>query len=116
MFLDLPTGLLSSLCYVETTHKVTAIAYNDGKTHSYGICQIKIETAKGLGFKGTEIDLMKPENNIYYAGLYLKYQTIRYKGDMPRAITAYNRGKSTGNGHSEYYLKVNKQWRIANDP
>jgi len=54
MQLILPQGLLSSLCYVESTHKVTAIAYNDGKTHSYGVCQIKYTTAQQMGFKGSE--------------------------------------------------------------
>lgn len=109
--LALPTDLLSSLCYVESNHKVTTIAYNDGATHSYGVCQIKYATAQQMGFKGTEKELMKPENNVYYAGKFLKYQIERYKGNVARGVTAYNKGRSTGDGNSVYYKKVIKQWR-----
>ncbi len=107
----LKPGLLSSLCYVESKHKVTAIAYNDGKTHSYGVCQIKITSAQQMGFKGSEKDLMKPENNIKYAALFLKYQINRYDGNIARGVTAYNKGRSTGDGNSVYYKKVMNQWR-----
>ncbi len=107
----LPQNLLSSLCYVESKHKVTAIAYNDGKTHSYGLCQIKLASAQQMGFKGTEKQLMKPEVNALYAGKFLAFQIKRYHGNVARGVTAYNKGRSTGDGNSIYYKKVMKQWK-----
>lgn len=110
--LDLPKDLLASLCYVESNHKIHAVAYNDGKTHSYGVCQIKLETAKDLGFKGTEKELMKPENNIYYAGLYLKKQIQRYEC-LKKGVIAYNRGNAKGLTTSKYQIKVYNHWKGA---
>lgn len=104
---------MSSLCYVESKHKVESIAYKDGKTNSYGVCQIKYKTAQQMGFKGTEKELMKPKNNALYAGKFLAYQIKRYNGNIARGVTAYNKGRSTGDGNSVYYKKVMKQWNEA---
>jgi len=89
---SLPPGLLSSLCYVESKHDIHAIHHDDGNSDSLGICQIKLQTAKELGFKGSKADLMKPENNIKYAGKYLRKQLARYKNNSPMAVSAYNMG------------------------
>lgn len=108
----LPQGLLSALCYVESTHKVTAVHKDDGSSNSVGICQIKLITAKGLGFQGTEKQLMEPKVNIYYAAKYLAKQRKRY-GSITRGIIAYNRGNAKGLTRSNYSDKVTKQWRNA---
>lgn len=110
--LDLPPNLLSSLCYIESTHDIYAIHQDDGKSDSLGICQIKLETAKWLGFEGSREDLMLPENNIYYAGLYLKYQMARYNQSIAKAVISYNRGNAKGLTTSYYQAKVFKQWRL----
>ncbi len=109
--LNLPPGLLSSLCYVETRHNVSLIHYQDGKTNSYGICQIKLESAEFLGFEGNEEELMEPATNIYYAGLYLQHQLIRYNNDIPKAVIAYNRGSARHLTYTNYQARVFKQWR-----
>jgi soluble lytic murein transglycosylase-like protein len=108
--LNLPKDLLHSLCFIETKHNVKAIAYNDGVSNSYGICQIKLETAKELGFKGDYKKLMLPENNIYYAGLYLQKQINRYNS-VQRGVIAYNRGNAKGLTKSNYQVKVYNHWR-----
>ncbi len=108
---DLPKDLLSSLCYIESTHNINAVHKDDGNSNSVGICQIKWTTAKWLGFTGTEKQLMDPKINIYYAGKYLKHQINRYKGSVPRAVTAYNKGHSSSDGNNKYYRKVLYQWR-----
>lgn len=113
--LHLPSGLLSSICYVETKHSVHKVHYNDGNTHSYGICQIKLETSQGLGFKGTTEDLMQPETNIWYAGLYLQYQIKRYKHDIRKAVIAYNKGNAKGLTYSEYQGKVFNKWSTTDN-
>ncbi len=113
----LPPGLLSSLCFVESNHKTEAVHINDGKTNSYGVCQIKLETAKWLGFKGTATELMKPKVNIYYAGKYLARNLKRYHGNVNKAVTAYNKGHADSDKIvlSKYTTKVFKQWKVANN-
>lgn len=108
---DLPPGLLSALCYVESTHNISAVNPDDGKSASLGICQVKLKTAKWMGFKGTEADLMKPENNIKYAAAYLKYQLVRYD-NLPKAVIAYNLGNAKGLTTSAYQRKVFKTWGV----
>lgn len=112
--LSLPTGLLSSLCFVESKHNLTAVVKNDGGTPSIGVCQVKLATAKMLGFKGNEKELKKPIVNIYYAGLYLSKQINRYK-DVTKGIAAYNSGSYITNNsgktvNHKYVRKVLLAW------
>lgn len=90
----LPYELLWGLCKTESNLKPEAVNKFDGKGHSHGLCQIKLATARLVGFKGGTEALYNPWNNAYFAGLYLKHQLDRYKGDWIRAIAAYNRGSS----------------------
>src|ERR1700732_2996185 len=88
---NLPTGLLSSVCFVESGHRLTAYHKDDGKGNSVGVCQIKLGTARWLGFKGTEKQLMEPVTNVYYAGKYIRHQMDRYQS-VKKAVIAYNLG------------------------
>lgn len=106
---NLPPGLLSSLCYVESTHNIEAIHHDDGHADSLGVCQIKYATAKTLGFKGQPIDLMNPKTNIYYAGKYLRHQLVRY-GSIEKAVIAYNIGSAKSLTTTVYQRKVFKRW------
>lgn len=108
---NLPQGLLSSLCYVESHHNVSAIHPHDGHGNSVGICEIKLAAAKQMGYTGPEKGLMDPSINIYYAGKFLSYQIKRYNGNIKKGITAYNKGHSDGDGNSTYYTKVDNIWR-----
>lgn len=101
---QLPRGLLSSLCYVESGHNVSALHENDGGTRSHGICQIKLATARSLGFVGTGAELRDPSINIYYAGKLLNYQ-IKRCGSVQKGVLAYNSGKCTA-GNPRYVKKV----------
>jgi len=106
----LPAGLLESMCYVESGHNIYAIHRDDGRTDSLGICQVKLATAKWLGFRGNSKELMQPKNNIFYAGKFLAYQYNRYHGDIHKALTAYNRGNANGISISKYSIKVTNNW------
>lgn len=88
----LPSGLLSALCYVESTHNPKAINFLDGKDDSLGICQVQEQTARFLKFNGLKEDLFKPKVNIKYAAKYLSYQLKRYDNDVYKAVAAYNAG------------------------
>lgn len=107
----LPANLLSSLCYVESKHDIHAYHKDDGKGNSVGVCQIKIGTARMLGFKGTERQLMNPYINIHYAALYLSHQIKRYNGNITYGIISYNIGSRKMLTSSKYSSKVYKEWR-----
>jgi soluble lytic murein transglycosylase-like protein len=113
--LHLPQGLLSAVCYVESAHKPQALNPNDGGEDSIGLCQIKLSTAKMLGFKGTAKELHDPFVNAYYAGRYLKKQLERYDNFIPHAVAAYNAGKLYLNSKNhvtnrKYVDKVFRSW------
>jgi soluble lytic murein transglycosylase-like protein len=107
---NLPPGLLYSLCYVESKHNVHAVHHDDGATDSLGACQIKLNTARWLGFKGTQQELMEPFTNVRYAAKYLAYQIHRYR-DIRKAVIAYNLGHAGILTTTKYQSKVFKEWR-----
>lgn len=109
--LGLPADLLKSVCYTETKLNIVAIHHNDGRSSSIGLCQIKLSSAKQMGFKGTEKKLFEPSNNIYYAGKYLNYQLKRYHGNIKKSIIAYNYGHAGCLTFTKYQYKVFKYWR-----
>ncbi len=110
--LNLPPNLLSSVCYIETRHNVSKIHRHDGDSDSIGICQIKLKTAKWLGYKGDAKGLLDPKVNIYYAGKYLKYHMNRHN-NVSKAVIAYNQGHVGKAQFTSYQIKVFKQWRLA---
>lgn len=112
---NLPPGLLESLCFIESRHEVFAIHRDDGGSDSLGICQIKIETARWLGFKGDSQQLMDPKTNIYYSAKYLARNLKRYNGNIEKSVIAYNRGSAGNLSRTQYSEKVLTQWRQANN-
>lgn len=109
---NLPAGLLQAVCTTESQLDPNAVHQDDGGSTSLGLCQVKLTTAQWLGFQGTEQDLMEPSVNAYYAAQYLHKQLIRYNENIPKALTAYNRGNAIGIESSEYSDKVLKQWYV----
>lgn len=110
-FYNLPPGLLASLCFVESKYDINAIHHDDGGSDSLGVCQIKLETAKWIGFHGTKEELMQPVNNIGFAAGYLRIQLHRYHGDVTKAVIAYNKGNAKRLTTTSYQRKVFKEWR-----
>ncbi len=106
-----PGSLLLAICTHESNLKNVAVLHDNGSP-SYGLCQIKEETAKSVGFSGVATGpliksdeivgtrapadkgkgLMDPSTNIKYAARYLKMQLERYDGDWCKATAAYNSG------------------------
>jgi soluble lytic murein transglycosylase-like protein len=106
---DIPLKILSGLCWVESNHNPKALNRFDGKTASYGLCQIKLATARSMGFKGSFKLLYNPIINAQYAAKYLRKQYLRYDKNWIKAISAYNGGKSVLSENSEYVNKVFKR-------
>jgi soluble lytic murein transglycosylase-like protein len=102
--------ILMSICQVES-NLVNVVNHSDGGSKSYGICQVKQETAKMLGYKN--INLLVVENNIKVAAHYLAKQYNRYDNNYNYAIAAYNAGKlnltHTGEIRNVYYVRKVKK-------
>lgn len=84
-------SLLLAICTHESGLKNVLVPH-DGGSPSYGICQIKYETAKMVGFTGKAKELMDPKINAQWAAAYLKFQKSRYNGDWMKSTAAYNSG------------------------
>lgn len=116
---SLPPGLLESVCYVESKHDIFAFNSNDGGSNSVGICQVKLSTARSLGYTGNERKLRDPAVNIFYAGKYLSFQLNRYHGKVHKAVAAYNAGRYCRNEKGgiknyKYVDKVISHWKGCN--
>jgi soluble lytic murein transglycosylase-like protein len=104
-------GLLYSICQVES-RCTTTINHNDGTkdqkrigiiSKSYGMFQIKLSTAKSLGFTGKSHDLLNPEVNAFYAAKLLNHLYDKYEEDKA-VISAYNAGKPIKS--NRHYVKL----------
>lgn len=99
-----PYRLLRAICQVESNLNPKAVNKYDGGSASYGLCQIKLATAKYMGYRGNSKLLLTPSVNALYAAKYLRYQLDRYGNDWVRAISAYNRGKSSAKIKNKMYV------------
>jgi soluble lytic murein transglycosylase-like protein len=86
-----PGALLLAICTQESNLQNIVAPYDHGSP-SYGLCQIKQDTAKSLGYTGNGDGLMIPDVNARYAAKYLKMQLDRYDGDWCKSVAAYNSG------------------------
>ena len=98
-------SIMTSLCHVESRHNPAAYVKHDGNSPSYGLCQIKLATAKSVGFTGKPQELFDPVINAHYAARYLAKQMTRYHGNVKLAVSAYNAGRAIKSNH-KYVKKV----------
>jgi soluble lytic murein transglycosylase-like protein len=59
---------------------------------NYGMMQIRLQTARGLGYTGTAQGLLDPETNLTYAVKYLAGAYQAAGGDYNRAVHYYAAG------------------------
>lgn len=84
-------ALLLAICTQES-NLTNAYVLHDGGSPSIGVCQLKYETAKMVGFRGRANDLMNPKTNATFAARYLAFQQERYGDDWHKIAAAYNAG------------------------
>lgn len=85
-------ALLLAICTYESGLKNPFVP-DDGGSPSHGVCQLKYDTAKLVGYTGTPNGLMDPKTNATYAAKYLRYQMDRYGDrDWHKLSAAYNAG------------------------
>lgn len=110
---NVDADLLMALCHVESRCNPFVVSYDDGTkkeralgimSKSLGMFQIKLATARSLGFKGTAKDLMKPTLNSFYAAKLLNIHYTKY-GSTTKALSSYNAGRPI-KGNMEYVNSV----------
>jgi soluble lytic murein transglycosylase-like protein len=85
--------LLYATCAHESRDFSLDFALYDNGSPSFGVCQVKLETAKMFGFHGDPMELRNAVTSTKYAALYLKYQQQRYgESDWLKLVAAYNAG------------------------
>lgn len=70
----------------------------------YGLMQILPATARGMGFKGNDSDLLNAETNLMWAGKYLRGAWLLSDGDEATAVGWYARG---------YYYEAKRQGKLV---
>ncbi len=93
-----PVELMLSIAWVESSYRASLPPSLDGATPSYGVFQVKLETALWLDEVYKHKRLATPERlsntyiNSFYAAKYIKLLLKRYNGNVEMAIDAYNKG------------------------
>jgi Soluble lytic murein transglycosylase and related regulatory proteins (some contain LysM/invasin domains) len=108
--------IVAALIATESGFNRNAVRYED-RVHDYsvGLMQIRMGTAKMLGYKGSLHKLKLPWVNIYYGTRYLKKCLVRYPNHWD-GIVAYNQGRPLWddernryilpNGRPQHYAKI----------
>lgn len=107
--------LISAICQIESTNNHKAINVSDYGAASYGYCQVKLNTARLVGYKGGPTTLwLNKATNKATAKKYLVKQLKRY-GCIEYAVAAYNAGKvKKRNGkliNQQYVERVLDIWK-----
>lgn len=84
---DLPIELVQRVILRESSHRPTA---RNGPY--YGLMQILPQTARSMGFRGQQNDLLDAETNLRYATRYLRGAWLVSGNDMDDAVMWYARG------------------------
>jgi soluble lytic murein transglycosylase-like protein len=84
---DIPESLLHRVIIRESTH-------NPGARSGpyYGLMQILPATARSMGFKGSDRELLNAETNLKYAGKYLRGAWLLSNGSEATAVKWYSQG------------------------
>ena len=96
---DLPRALVHRLAIRESTHNPAA---RNGPY--WGLFQILPQTARTMGFRGKDSDLLDPEVNLQYALKYLKGAYVVAGGNQDAAIRWYASG---------YYYEAKRQGKLV---
>jgi soluble lytic murein transglycosylase-like protein len=83
----LPVALANAVIRLESN-------YNPKIVHAgnYGLMQIRLTTARSLGFAGTPAELLDPDTNLRFGLKYLGGAYAQAQGDVCRAIMKYQSG------------------------
>jgi soluble lytic murein transglycosylase-like protein len=98
-----PVALVHRVIVRESRYNASLV----GRGGTIGLMQIKLATARGLGYTGTAEGLRDPDTNLTYAVKYLAGAYRAAGGDHNRAVGYYASG---------YYYAAKRQRREARVP
>ncbi|MBW0005720.1 MAG: transglycosylase SLT domain-containing protein [Hyphomicrobiales bacterium] len=84
---ELPVALANAIIRIESN-------YNPRVVHAgnYGLMQIKLATARAIGFGGSPADLLDPDTNLRYGLKYLGSVYQQSQGDLCLTVMKYQSG------------------------
>jgi soluble lytic murein transglycosylase-like protein len=85
---SLPENLIYNVIRIESRFRPNVT----GTSGEVGLMQIKLATARSVGFTGTRRELYQPEINIRYGSRYLAQAYAKANGDSCIAAMYYNQG------------------------
>jgi len=100
-----PVALAKAVVHVESRYNPRAT----GRVGEVGLMQLKLQTARGMGYTGSRANLYDPETNIRYGMKYLAKAHQLAGGDLCGTILRYNAGhyaKRMSAGPRRYCNKV----------
>ena len=83
-------SILAPVCHWESGGK-EEIVLRPKTGDGVGMCQVRLSTARWLGYRGTKKGLLDPKINASYAAQYLRMQLDKYETTQ-EALAAYNAG------------------------
>jgi len=98
----LPAALVHRVIKRESGYRAALV----GRGGTIGLMQIKLGTARSLGYTGTAEGLRDPATNLTYAVKYLAGAFLAAKGDHNRTISYYSAG---------YYFAAKRQRAARHD-
>lgn len=113
---SVPPTLLLAICTVESNLNPHAVNVHDGGSASYGLCQLKVATAKQFDKRASPEMLLEPKDNARIAALYLRFNIGRYYTTQC-AVASYNAGSCRRNESGvirniKYVRKVEKHRKV----
>lgn len=118
---EVPSDILIAICFQESNLGAAPhMTHMDGMTLSYGICQMKLATARYMDevFKhkkfATAKGLEDPKINSFYAAKFLRYQLRRHGWRLKLAVDAYNKHNALGE-NTKYVKDVWKKLEILHE-
>jgi soluble lytic murein transglycosylase-like protein len=85
---NISPNFVHQIIRVESRHRPNVT----GKAGEIGLMQIKLQTARGMGYTGTRLGLYDPETNIRYGVRYLGEAKRRASGDRCKAAMLLQSG------------------------
>lgn len=98
-------ALIYGQCNQESHFDPNAFA-NDRNGGSYGLMQMSLPTAQGLGYTGSAEGLFDPTTNCNLGCALMAQLLARYNGDASKALAAYNAGPGNLLGGAPYATAV----------
>lgn len=89
-----PFNLLLNLTWVESSWRPTKVNPRDGGSASYGPGQMKLRTARYMGYTGSILGLASARGS-RQAAKYLHFLWLKHGRNWRKAVSAYNAGHVT---------------------